>query len=283
MKADAPQQPFESEGRISTPRTHHVLWTGGFDSTFRVLSLLYSGLTVRPYYLVETDRRGLMQELAAMVEIRRAVSEVSPPGRLLSLRLTLLDEVPDDLGVAEAFSTIRRCFYLGSQYRWLACFAYTLDDRSLELCVHRDDRAYACVSEYLRSAESSGDFGGGSNLIRAYGKLFGKFGFPILEMTKVDMWAVAEGHGFDEILEMTWFCHKPTRWGRPCGQCNPCRYTIQEGFGWRISWWRRVVGGLNPVVVLRQWAVHRPNAYRILRKVSGLFRGTANSRNSDLS
>ena len=34
--------------------------------------------------------------------------------------------------------------------------------------------------------------------------------------------------GFDEIMSLTWFCHRP-RHGQPCGTCNPCIYTIEEG------------------------------------------------------
>jgi hypothetical protein len=34
-------------------------------------------------------------------------------------------------------------------------------------------------------------------------------------------------------MELTWFCHRPIR-GEPCGVCNPCIYTIQEGLGVRV-------------------------------------------------
>lgn len=47
------------------------------------------------------------------------------------------------------------------------------------------------------------------------------------------MLKIAEKHGFDDIMEETWFCHTPTKDGKPCGMCNPCKYTREEGLGRR--------------------------------------------------
>lgn len=253
--------------RLEGVSTHQVLWTGGFDSTFRVLSLLNSGNTVQPHYVVEVDRRSLSHELKAMVHIREGIEKAHLSGTLLPLSLRLKNEIPANERVAYAFGMIRERFYLGGQYRWLAEFAKTVADQTLELSVHRDDRAYQCIMEFVRGrgqvrgeSQSSDEL----ELNRAYVTLFEQFSFPLLEMTKTQMWRFASEQGLQHLMEMTWFCFKPTMNGSPCGRCNPCQYTIQEGLGWRIPLGRRIIGALDPTVRLRQWAVHRPGAYRWL-------------------
>lgn len=44
----------------------------------------------------------------------------------------------------------------------------------------------------------------------------------------------AEDRGLMEIMNLTWFCHNPMN-GKPCGQCNPCKYTIEEGLTYRFD------------------------------------------------
>ncbi len=65
-------------------------------------------------------------------------------------------------------------------------------------------------------------------------RLFQQFRFPIFSCTKVEMQRVAREHGFADLMEMTWFCYSPTRRMEPCGRCNPCRYTAEEGLSRRI-------------------------------------------------
>jgi hypothetical protein len=56
----------------------------------------------------------------------------------------------------------------------------------------------------------------------------------VFDMTKRDMQRAARERGFAELMELTWFCHVPTPDGRPCGRCNPCRYTMDEGLARRV-------------------------------------------------
>lgn len=37
-----------------------------------------------------------------------------------------------------------------------------------------------------------------------------------------------------DIIDDTWFCFNPIN-GKPCGYCNPCKYTIEEGMSYRFS------------------------------------------------
>lgn len=63
--------------------------------------------------------------------------------------------------------------------------------------------------------------------------IFARFEFPVLAYSKTQMRDLANTHGFRAILEQSWFCHQ-SRTGIPCGICNPCVYTIEEGMGYRL-------------------------------------------------
>lgn len=45
----------------------------------------------------------------------------------------------------------------------------------------------------------------------------------------------AKETNFESIMEMIWFCFNPTWRKTPCGYCNPCKYTREEGLERRVS------------------------------------------------
>jgi hypothetical protein len=72
-------------------------------------------------------------------------------------------------------------------------------------------------------------------------KLFKYFIFPIRNLSKIQMALIAKEKGWNNIINLTWFCHNPYRKLKPCGRCKPCLMVINEGFGWRIPIERRVI------------------------------------------
>ncbi|MGB0897424.1 MAG: 7-cyano-7-deazaguanine synthase, partial [Flavobacteriaceae bacterium] len=59
------------------------------------------------------------------------------------------------------------------------------------------------------------------------------FSFPIIHLSKQDMYNIAQENKWLDIMKLTWFCHKPKK-NSPCGKCNPCKSVINEGMSWRI-------------------------------------------------
>jgi len=56
---------YDDEGEVN------LLWTGGWDSTFRLLYLVFvEKRRVQPYYIVDTERRSTLNELKTMHLIR---------------------------------------------------------------------------------------------------------------------------------------------------------------------------------------------------------------------
>lgn len=216
-----------------------LLWTGGWDSTYRLLDLvLRQGREVCPHYIVDPDRPGTLHELQAMRAIRHRVAKAQAGRERLirPTRTTLLDSIGEDPLLTAKFEGLKRRAYLGTQYDWLARYIKERGIRELELCIHADDRAEGFVREHVEQVPEDGT--DGYWRVRAAAMqddigLFSGFRFPILHLTKCEMRRRAEAAGFKGIMALTWFCHKPIA-GQPCGICNPCRYTIAEGLADRL-------------------------------------------------
>ncbi|WP_240956860.1 7-cyano-7-deazaguanine synthase [Pseudopontixanthobacter vadosimaris] len=223
----------------------HLLWTSGWDSTYRLLDLVVvQGRTVQPYYFMTPNRQSTEAEWAAMEAIKGAIEEKSPAIRSLILETIVVrpEDIKPDPWFDKALANLRRSGHLGGQYPDLARMAKQLGVR-MEMALHEDDRPL----DYLM-----GDLekdGGVYRLIENPSspdlKLFESFDFPLVEMTKKGMGTKAREHGFADLMELTWFCHHPDRHGQACGKCTPCRHTIEEGLGRRIPVKNRIRGNLS--------------------------------------
>lgn len=224
-----------------------LLWTGGWDSTFQLLRLLLKHcLPVVPYYLEDPTRASTGIELRTMQrigeELRRAYPHVCE--LLHPLRRYPVDSLRPDDEIAHALRAIRKRSYIGSQYAWLPAFCKRHGLDGIELSVHIDDRVQALVAPLVRGFERAGKYRSFRLDPRHAGSpeytLFRYFGFPLFGIDKRGMGREAEFEGWDGIMAMTWFCHRPLR-GKPCGTCAPCVYAIEEGMAGRIPRTRRAL------------------------------------------
>lgn len=212
----------------------NVLWTSGWDSTFRVASLLVEQeRTVQPWYVQDTGRRSTKVELETQQTIRRALEELDSTvaERLLPTKSERINDIPADPEITRRYQSLFRRSFLGGQYDWLSRFAQW-QGIILELSIHRDDTAHAFLEEEVEPLPD------GTYRLRPGVdddlSIFAPFIFPLFDLSKPDMQQRAEALGFGHIMEMTWFCFNPLLGGTPCGQCNPCKYTADEGLGRRI-------------------------------------------------
>jgi len=217
-----------------TTRPVHLLWTGGWDSTFRLADLVITQRRqVQPHYGLNPIRVGAKRELQAQRNIRAALAAIDPAAASLVLPGVMhpVDELPPDPQVSAMLKRLNERSYLGAQYEWLARLAGTLDE-PLELCVHQDDRAAGFLAGHVTQVD--GGYVLPADCDDPDLALFARFRFPLFDVTKVDMAERARRQGFGHVLEMTWFCHSPTLLGRPCGFCGPCQYTRDEGLARRV-------------------------------------------------
>ncbi len=219
-------------------KTVEIFWTGGYDSTFRVVQLSRLDITVQPYYL--SDKRiAESYELAAIEKITELIKN-HPDTRceLLPIVYVSVEDRPQPIPeTKEAYDRIFSKTWLGNQYVWLADFA--AEHRGVELSIEKGTNPVKLISQnggfdkkhspeigeyYVVSEETDKD----------YRALFGNFTLPLLDYSKLDMKDFFLKHGYDEIMKATWFCHSPIN-GKPCGKCNPCKGVVEEGMAERLD------------------------------------------------
>jgi hypothetical protein len=233
-------------GSLSVPEVQNILWTGGWDSTFQLVrSLVSETREIQPFYLIDESRSSTGMELLTMRRIKHKIRADIPARAtaLLPVRFIAVSDLLDDEKIAGAFARIRKRTRIGIQYEWLGRFCCQFRVSDLQLCIHQDDRAHVALEAVVEDQ-------GGRNyrVMRRYEGtdehvLFQYYSFPVFDLTKRDMLAIAKEQGFESIMKLTWFCHAPKD-GKPCGTCGPCRYTIEEGFGWRVPYFRRLKGSM---------------------------------------
>lgn len=210
----------------------NLLWTGGWDSTFRLLSLVIAeNRIVQPHYIVDVARQSSILEMATMGKIKACLDMKDVGYRVLPIKVVPLYDITIDKVFSEAHSRLKLRSHLGSQYAWLASYARSCGIDDLELSIHQDDTAEVFVRDSVESVHGNWKLSDAAD--RDVQTLFGNVRFPLLRLSKLHMKDIAREQGFLDMLELSWFCHQPVA-DKPCGRCNPCRYTIEEGMSYRF-------------------------------------------------
>jgi len=212
----------------------NLLWSGGWDSTFRLLYLLLvENSEVTPYYIIDPKRKSLENELNAMKRVRELVSEKHPRSRSLlrnTVQLNRYDIKPNKT-ISSMYNNLRQRVHVGTQYEWLSSFAEQMKLNDLELCFEKCadvelDRLTHLISTKTVGKEHERRLPDTS--IPDDLKLFQYYRFPVIHLSKLEMAELARQHGFLDIMKHTWFCHHPEN-NTPCGECKPCKITQLNG------------------------------------------------------
>ena len=105
--------------------TVNLLWTGGWDSTFRLLQLvLEHRRRVQPCYVIDTGRRSLGIELKTMDRLKRLLFRDHPHTRelILPTRYAHVADLKPDPEITEAFQAVHAATNVAVQAEWLALF-----------------------------------------------------------------------------------------------------------------------------------------------------------------
>ncbi len=245
--------------RLSTPAPdHHLLWTGGWDSTFQLLRLLIRDREpVTPFYLIDAERSSTGLELRAVKRIKDRLSGEYPHTRelLQPTRYFGADDIAPDREITEAFVSTCNKTHIGFQYEWLArfCKQHALTD--MQLCIDAGtSKAYHRIKPFVTQVKTPSRETyrvDPKHAMTPEYQLFRFYTLPVFGLTKLDMVAIAEEQGWDGIMTMTWFCHHPRGDMKPCGRCVACASVIEEGLGWRIPVSSRVAYALDRQVLDR--------------------------------
>lgn len=214
-----------------------VLWTSGWDSTFRVIDLYKKGATIQPIYVFDDNRFSSEKELETIALLKKLIEKKfkNSGGTLLELQVVQRKEIPKNFIIKFAYKVLKSKQRIGKQYYWLACLAKK--NKGLELSVNNNDLFNFFLINKTITLE---DEVLGNNLMVDPKKanfftrqVFGNMLFPLIDLTKVEMKEIAIKEGFIDIMNQTWFCHNSD--SKPCGKCNPCKQHVKDNMAYRLK------------------------------------------------
>lgn len=221
----------------------NLLWTGGWDSTFRLAQLiLILKKKVQPYYIIDSNRKSLRQEIIAIEKITKMLFEKEATAKklLLPIKFSLTSEIRINQNISSTYKRLKVLSSIGSQYDWLARFCFDNSISNMELCIEKEEngRAYRIIKDciVLLNTETYSSYIVDKKFEQTdtY-ELFKFFSFPIIHISKSEMAEIARDYDFIEILHASWFCHNPLKNSVPCGTCNPCIDHMKSNLGFRFT------------------------------------------------
>lgn len=220
-----------------------TLWTGGWDSTFHVCNtILVKKAKVQPIYIIDANRQSFPIEIRTMEKIKTLLIEKdnSAKERIFPTFFFSAKDVKENFQITAGVLRLRKKYHLGGQYDWLIRFPEQFNLTDLELSSHtlrvphvisKDNDEMIPYTDnvgnkYLRITDTPKD----PDML-----LFRYFKFVNMFLSKTDMGHVAKKEGFLDIMNVTWFCHRPRKGLKPCGTCSPCLIAIREGMRHKLS------------------------------------------------
>lgn len=226
-----------------------LFWTGGLESTFRMIELSRFDVTIQPIYIKNHERKSLDMELEAMETMKNLlIQRKETKANILPIQYySRKDFEPIDEDIEQAFQELSSKYKVGKQNLWLAqiCRKMPGIERSFEKSIHPAhghgdnflDDIFSCDLE--RVQEGYEDYyvlkPVPNNSPMNY-LLFGYSRYPayLASLTKKEIYHKAIEWGYKDVIEKTWFCSFPFH-GEACGYCGPCRSVVKEGLEERLS------------------------------------------------
>lgn len=206
----------------------NILWTSGWDSTFRMIQLARNEAHVQPHYIIDPERKSALVEIKRIQAIKKELSAKYVNCMINDVNFIEISTIAYRQDIVEAYQRILNKAFLGNQIVFLSALSKTINN--LEFCVHKDDNSEYFIRMLQNDANHEVDLSDEK-------LLFGDFKFPILDYTKLDMEKECVETGDIGTLNKSWFCHWPVNGAiteEPCGICNPCKYVIEEGLAKRL-------------------------------------------------
>lgn len=213
-----------------------ILWTGGLDSTYRIVELSRRSCVVQPHYILN-DRKSRKEELQAMDTILRLLRKnKNTCATLLNPIFIPKDNIAKDNDIFDSWMML----FPGNgtkslQYYTLAKYA-AHNNLHLEMGLQFSPNGtiVKAIDESLLIPHPDKDYDvlmiDPSRADQDTINIFGNFYFPKSLYHKEKKEEIAELYalGYKSVVKHTWSCLKPI-WGFPCGHCLPCRSSEMEG------------------------------------------------------
>ena len=192
---------------VHIPRKQ-VLWSGGFDSTYLLVSQLKAGERVEAVYI--TQNLG-WQKQAREIEARQRIVHALPP----ELRARLKVHQPDQLG----------------QEVWARWYTLNADIQTQTGGCSAQTAMLAAMADQrgpLQAGIAKGDLVANDAVQRGL-LLEHQVEMPLLNVSKAAMYETAKAEQWGHLLDLTWSCeaYNSMAAAQPCGVCLPCQGRIR--------------------------------------------------------
>ena len=218
-------------------KTIALLWTSGWDSTYRLIELSRMDITVQPVYITGMGRRSEPNEIDAQNRILKVLK--SKPGtvaEILPVRYVDAASIPVDPKITQAYDEIKQTIALGIQYETLAQYAAL--EPGIEIGSEGGEAGNLRMTEAIIQCgglkQVDGTFILDPDHATETGKrAFGNFSFPIIEIPESQMLKNIRAWGYEDVMAHIWFCHTPID-GEPCGVCRACEVKMMNHMEWLL-------------------------------------------------
>ena len=225
----------------------HLLWTGGYDSTARLMQLLIiEKHPVQPIYVAapNTDTKGIfagrkniVKEINTMKKIKKAVLARYPHTEPYFLPTVYIIKANYTDEIKQSLTSLHNKGYFERSHNQYGSFAAVSKyfNMTLEQGCERGEhtRLGKAVQDYVVIDESKKGNDGQllpnwqlSDIAPEDIKIFNQLRFPLIKMTKEDMLNQAKKYGYDDIMCMTTSCWYPSLLGKKCNDCDMCNERI---------------------------------------------------------
>lgn len=221
----------------------NLLFTGGWDSTFRLCQLSFLNVKVQPVYVCicgHEDRTNCEKEIQAQDRIISMLrqKENTKATLLDPIRLST-DSLPKDLEFESAFDKWFESGKIPGQLRYLGKLQKLYPE--LEYCCegptlkrrqqgYKKGKLHVFLEEHGFSFKIQSDGSANMDVSRAddgLKLLWGGFTFPILGITEMDMVVYIRSWGYEDVFRQTWTCDYDG--DEPCGVCHNCNTKWASG------------------------------------------------------
>ena len=210
---------------------HKVLWTGGFDSTFRLCQLVHNNEEIQPIYIMHPFRPSLDYELEAQHNIMEFLKTVPSKAVIHPTIYVDVQTIPYSEKIHNTIMRVRKKYPIGMQYDWLASYAQT--NPYCELCHEGFVRRRGALGNFL---EEQGVLSSDSNLNIMLDQkessedallLFGNYYFPLIHLNNLSMIELLYQWNMSEIFSLIRFCD--SKYKDACGVCSCCNGKFSVG------------------------------------------------------
>jgi hypothetical protein len=242
---------IDPESLINNPDICYVLWTGGYDSSFRVLqALIDENKIVQPVYISDfidnkpgknTHRKNKSQEYKAMNTITQLFKEKYPDKKdnlldIIDIKKIHLDTTTNyHMKKLKKNKSVRRTT---CQYGAISQLSKDINKTRhgsniiyLELGVVKEEHNVnksknVGIYNTIKNNIDPKNYKISNQLNHDSVNLFKYLRFPLIDLTKKDMLNIATNNGYNHILKHSWSCWYPKSNGSPCKRCIMCRERI---------------------------------------------------------